>query len=337
MSLTAVLKAGDAEAVSAEQYTGYEAKLEILDAYQEETDSIAMNMGESCFRTDCVFEKGVYYVYVNVSGNYLEKDSETVGPLIISESARADEEPIVNTAPEPTENPVKKKVCIWPFKGSDMEIDLGTLAKDAQGDPLVYKIVSSSFIEGTDYVVSDTKLVMDHFSLSKGAFDIQATDPGGLSCNVELVVTSYNVGVITCIVLVAGAVVAFLAIGFSVWWWSRRPFRGTITINGVPRTPRRGRCRLSLFRPEGTGLNVSKCYFQATGEDYIYLITDIPLKSSQLRETGKKTKIRTGVQVVLKADKEGTANFTVKFESRIKQGGTGRRPPEEEYERISRK
>lgn len=321
----AKLKSGSMIADSLEQYTGYDAEFKILNAYQEEIENMAMDIGDSCFKADYAFGEGVYYVKVTVRGNYLERDSKIIGPLRISKNT--DEKAAENTAPEPIDSPVKKKVYIWPFKGGKIEIDLGMLAKDAQGDHLVYKIVSSSFVEGTDYELSDDKLVVDHFSLPKGSFDIKVTDTGGLSCNVELIIVSYNVGIITCILLAAGAAAVFAAVGLNLWWWRKKPFRGTITVNGNARTPRRGRCRLSLFQLKNVGLNMTKCYFQATGENYIYLITDIPVRSSQLRETGKKTKIKTGMQVVLQADKEGVEKFTVKFESRMNSKGTGGRAP----------
>ena len=53
---------------------------------------------------------------------------------------------------------------------------MNTLARDAEDETLQYKIVSSSFIENTDYTVDgDGKLLLEHFSLSKGAFTIRAT------------------------------------------------------------------------------------------------------------------------------------------------------------------
>lgn len=316
----AKLKSGSMIAASSEQYTGYEAELKILNEYQEEIGHMAMDMGDSCFEADYAFEEGVYYAKVTVSGNYLERDSKVIGPLMISENT--DEKLAVNTAPEPIDTPVKIKVFIWPFKGGSIDVDLESLARDAQEDKLVYQIVSSSFMEGTDYELSENKLHIDHFSLSKGSFDIKATDTGGLSCNVELIITSYNVGIITCIILAIGTMAALLGCGFSFWWWSKRRFRGTIIVNGTEKTPNHGRYPLSRFQLESTGLNMSKCYFQATGENYIYLITDIPLKSGQLRNAGKKTKIETGRKVYLQADKEGAEKFEVKFESRIKQKGT---------------
>lgn len=333
----AKLKSGSIITTSSEQYTGYEAELKILNAYQEEIENMTMDMGDNCFEADYVFGEGVYYAKVTVRGNYLERDSQVIGPLMISENT--DKELAANTAPEPIDTPIKKKVYIWPLKGGKIEINMQTLAKDAQGDQLVYKIVSSSFVEGMDYELSDDKLVMEHFSLPKGSFDIEATDTGGLSCNVELIITSYNVGVITCILLAIGTVAVLVAVGFNLWWWRRKRFRGTITVNGTAKTPNRGRYPLSRFQLESTGLNMSKskCYFQATGENYVYLITDVPLKSAQLRETGKRTKIQTGMRVVLQADKEGAAKFTVKFESRIKQNGARSRSPRRKTVRPARR
>lgn len=68
--VAAGLKAGDMTATSSEQYIGYKAKLKILNAYQEEIDSTMMDIGEKCFESDYVFDEGIYYIVVDVRGNY---------------------------------------------------------------------------------------------------------------------------------------------------------------------------------------------------------------------------------------------------------------------------
>ena len=156
-----------------------------------------------------------------------------------------------------------------------------TLASDPDNDELRYQLVSSSFIEDTDFRVDGNIITLDHFSLSKGSFDIKATDTGGLSCNIEVIVTSYNVGVMACIGLAIAALIALLIIGGNIWYWSQKPFRGTISVQsylngkykGTPRTPRRGKCKLSAFQLDPLGLDYNKSYFQATGQQFIWLHT----------------------------------------------------------------
>ena len=118
---------------------------------------------------------------------------------------------------------------------------------------------------------------MDHFSLSTGSFDIKATDKGGLSCNVEVIVKSYNVGLMTLIGLCISGLIALIVVGFNVWYWTRKPFRGTVsaqsccngTYRGQPRTKKRGRIKLSAFGMDPIGLDYNKSYVQATGSNYV--------------------------------------------------------------------
>lgn len=105
-----------------------------------------------------------------------------------------------NTPPVPVNPVIEETVKIWPFAGGSFTLDMNALATDAQDSTLRYKIESTSFIEGTDYTVDNNGiLTMDHFSLSKGSFTISATDSGGLSCEINVIVKSINIGLMTLI------------------------------------------------------------------------------------------------------------------------------------------
>ena len=59
-----------------------------------------------------------------------------------------------NTPPVPVNPVIEETVKIWPFAGGSFTLDMNALATDAQDSTLRYKIESTSFIEGTDYICS---------------------------------------------------------------------------------------------------------------------------------------------------------------------------------------
>lgn len=130
---------------------------------------------------------------------------------------------------------------------------MNELATDAQDSTLRYKIESTSFIEGTDYTVDNNGiLTMEHFSLSKGSFTISATDSGGLSCEINVIVKSINIGLITLIGMGILALVTAVIFAILLYIAITKPFRGTISAQsycngvyrGTPRNPKRGREKL---------------------------------------------------------------------------------------------
>ena len=184
VTLHATLWEGFESAQSASQYEGYEAVLYITNAYGDIIDALPMAVVGDHFELMHIFGEGVYYLYADVSGNNLEKVSNTFGPITSTP----------NTAPYPIESPLSYTVNLWPIIGGNLELDLTTLAEDAEEETLTYRISSSSFIEGEDYRVEDNVLTVDHFSLSRGGFTVIATDSGGLSCEIEMNITVRHIG-----------------------------------------------------------------------------------------------------------------------------------------------
>lgn len=329
IKVIASLKSGTILANTNEQYSGYNAKLQIMNAYGELIDSLPMSVDNGAFIASYQPAEGTYFINVYVSGNHLEKTSSDIGPITVS-TAVDNESNNVNSAPIPKSNPVKKTVYIWPFKGGSISIDMATLASDPNDDNLRYEIVSSSFIEGEDFNVDNGIITLDHFSLSKGSFDIKATNTKGLSCNIEVIVTSYNVGIMACIGLAIVAFIVLLIIGINIWYWSRKPFRGTISVQsycngsyrGTPRTPRRGKCKLSVFQLDPLGLDYNKSYFQATGQQFIWLHTNIPVIWNGQKTN--KVRIQSGAEVTLSIKEGDSKLLYVRFDSRMK--GTPRGP-----------
>lgn len=294
VTVKAYLKSGDIIADNEKQYMGYSAKLQILNAYEEIIDSISMEIVKDHFEIDYIFNEGIYYLNTIVSGNYLEKTSNSIGPLTVA----LDKKESNNTAPYPVDNSVEETVYLWPFIDNSYILDLKTLAVDNEDTTLKYKIISSSFMEETDYSVSsDDILTVRNYSLSKGAFTIRAIDSGGLSCEIELIIQSYNVGIIIFIgigIIIVTAII-ILAVLLRIKFYM--PFKGTVfaqsycngKYRGEPMQKRRGRIRLSDFGMEPTGLNYNKCYFQATGKEFVYLIVNKPVLWNEQRV--KKIKV----------------------------------------------
>jgi len=327
----ATLTSGNTTATSSNQYTGYEANLHIKDAYGEEIKSIPMTVKDNYFEAKYRFDEGAFYINVDVKGNYLEKSSEDIGPILVSVKTEETVPKVINNAPEPVETPVTERVAIWPLKEANLSVDMSTLAKDVEDTTLKYKIISSSFIEGTDYTVDGNVINMDHFSLSTGSFDIKATDKGGLSCNIEVIVKSYNVGLMTLISLAIGGLIALIVVIFNIWYWTRKPFRGTVSAQsycngayrGQPRAKKRGRIKLSAFGMDPIGLDYNKSYVQATGSNFVYLITDKPVMWNGQRTN--KVRVQGGAEVSITVNERDGRLLYIRFDSRVK--GNARRQP----------
>lgn len=317
------LAAGDTIA-EPDQYGGYTAKLEVLDKNEKILDTKDMELTSDGFQASYAFSEGVFYYRVVVNGYSLTKVSEKIGPITINKNTAPE-----NTAPAAVESVVEKKVTIWPFKGGSFELDLNTLAKDKEDSALDYQIISSSYLEGTDYTVKDHILKQSHFSLSKGSYTVRAVDSGGLSCDIEVKVVTYNVGLIALIGIGIAVLIGLLIFAFLLWIALTKPFGGAIIVQGyangeyskkIKKEPRRGRCKLSLFDLKHTGLNYRRCYFQATGKNYIELVTNIPVYYD-----GRKTnrvRIENGTEVMTFVDEENTKRIYIRFESRRRNRST---------------
>lgn len=343
LHVSAVLLSGDEEVAEPERYDGYQAEAVITDAYGDTLDTVAMPLGNEGFEYEYVPDEGVYFVKVTISGNYLEKTSEAMGPITVmpepapepvhesgSESAPAPVEkpkPPVNTPPEPVEEVVERTVNIWPIYGGHFEIDFNGLAKDEQDSELRYTIDSSSYMEGTDYKYENGTLKMDNFSLSKGTFDIKATDTGGLSCHITLKIQTINIGLIALIGIGVIALIVLAVFLILLRIALTKPFRGKLTvqsnvkgqIKGRTVQPRRGRCKLSLFSLDQTGLNYTKSYIQASGSNYVTLVTDKPVTVDG--RTSNSVKVQSGVQTTVRVRQDTTDFIQIRFESRMKEGG----------------
>ena len=302
ITISARLRAGSDVANREEQYVGYEAELITSDAYLDNIVSYQMSVNGDHFEITKNFDEGVYFYYVRVKGNYLEKSSETFGPITFTTDELSEEDKN-NTPPYPVKDPVEYSVNIWPIFGASLDIDMTTLAKDDQDSTLRYKLESSAFIDGTDYTVDGNTIKMTHFSLKKGGFNVRATDSRGLSCDIEVIVKTRNIGVIALIAIGAAALIVLAVAGFIAYKNWAAPFMGEITVENVParendtKQKSRGRLRLGAFMVGQTGFG-KDCYFQASGKDYITFVSRKPVYPAYGNPT-KKVKIKSSYDTEL--------------------------------------
>ncbi len=269
------------------QYTGYTGTLIRMDSYRNEIGREDMQIQDGSFVFEDTLEEGTYYFKVEVTGNYLDKESEELGPVVVSLPAATEEteaEPETsavdsNTPPVPVENPVKKTVYLIPFRDNEFDLDMTTLAKDTEDTDLHYEVVSSSFVENEDYTVTGNQIKVTNFSLVKGAFTIRAYDSLGEYCDIEVIITSINVGILTLLILAVIALIVLIVVICVIRYWAGKPFRGVVNVrsevNGQTKSDskkgRRGNIPLSRFDVDKLGLK-KKTRFQATGKNSIYFI-----------------------------------------------------------------
>ena len=326
----AYLSAGDIKADSS-NIGGYEAKLILSDAYGAEIDTFPMSITGDHFELSKNLANGVYFAKVNVTGNSLDKTSESLGPIEVSDKALTEEEKN-NTPPVPVSEKIKKTVYIIPFKDNSITFDLKGLAKDAEDQKLHYMVASSSFIEGKDYSLDDNfVLKLYHYSLSRGDFDIKATDSKGLSCNISIVIKSINVGVVTAIAVLIIGLIVLTVMGYLAYKIWGTPFGGPITVKSEKGgdkkeqtiTKKTGRLPLSRFRVHNIGFDTKKTYFEASGKPYIFMCS-----SKEFYCNGKLTKrakISNNIPVNVKPNKESADIITVEYQSRLKERKNSRR------------
>ncbi len=336
LSVYAALRSGSVVASRDEQYTGYSAEIQIKNAYGELLEAVPMAVKNGRFEADCPLKEGAYFIGVHVTGHYLDRNSEDIGPLTVAalaptptpkknvgdkEENPPEPEPVINEPPASNKNPVDKTVFLWPFMNSSFVLDMATLAADPEGEALRYTIVSSSFMEGTDYTVDGNILTLGHFSLSKGSFDIKATDPGGLFCNIEVRVTSHNVGIWALIALGVAALVGLGILAVLTHIATHRLWRGVLQVvnlqpnGGINREHNsfRGKLPLSYFLLGACGFDSRKSYFIALPGNQIEFRSNKPFYVNGVAVT--KTAVLANMAIY--ADEDRTMGIKINTKPRI--------------------
>lgn len=309
IAVRAYLTERDSKASDEKQYEGYEAELQIMNASDESvSDTVPMSLAGEHFELVRPLEKqGIYKFKVHVTGNGLDKVSEVLGPITATFKELTEAEKN-NTAPTPVENPVEHEVFVWPsfspIGDKDLSIDLATLATDKEDQELTYAIVSSSFMDD-DYNIKGNNLTITRFSIPKGAFTVRAMDSLGKSCDIEVIVVSHSVAMITAIVALVGLLIAIIVLLILLYIALTRPFRGEIAVysnvdgsyRGSSIVGRRGRIKLTAFGLDPIGINYSKSYIQATGKSYVLLKTNVPVMFAG--KPTKEVRVENGVNTIV--------------------------------------
>lgn len=328
------LSAGTVVATEASQYTGYEAVLYIMNGYEEVIKKVPMTVSDDGFQADVDLDEGSYYFKTSLSGNYITKDSEMIGPIdarFIDHTPEVTPTPVpTNTAPKPVKDTIEYKVNIWPFVGAKpINVDLSKLATDNEDATLRYSIESSSFMEGNDYTVSGNDLSLFNYSLRKGIFIVKATDSGGLSCEITINVVTNNIPLKIIIVLGILLILLIAALIALIVYWSISKFVGSCFVryfddatgeysDEVMRKRNKGKIKLVAFNLSSANkiFDARKCYFQATGKSHVYFVTNKKVFANGIMTN--KVEIRgDGFEIDIKPTQDSSNGIKVRFESML--------------------
>jgi Mg-chelatase subunit ChlD len=300
------------QAVSAAQYEGFKARLTIDDGKggSEAFDMVLGNEGFEYLFTP--IQSGTYTVRADISGQ--DYDLHT-GSIMLN---------IENTPPV-AQKDLDETVLIWPFLDNQSTFDLSPCAIDAQDPVLRYEVETSAFLED-EYKLEGQGLTMMAYSLTKGSFVIRAYDSDGAYCTFKVTVSTVNVGLIGVLLLVGGILLALAIIGFILWRALNKRFMGSCYVTQfdeqgnyyeeVRREKGRGRIKLSAFNLKDPGINTSKCYFQASGKNHVFLCTDTKMYGDGRHD--KKFLVEgNGYDVTITKEEHGQRGIRVKFVSRL--------------------
>lgn len=298
--------------IEAEQYADFDAVLNIVDA-NGETATQAMRLGDDGFTAEVnLTDRGVYQISAEVTGQDYDLTSE---PLTLN---------VGNSAPTKVAD-IEQSVTLWPFIDNSVTIDLTPGATDAQDDTLTYEVESTAF-QPDDYTLDGADLTVSNFSLPQGSFTIRAYDSDGAYCTFNVLITTINVGLITLIVIAAGALIALIVIAVVLYILLNKRFTGKLFVcefnfddggvyhEEVSRQKSRGRIKLAAFGVNTYGID-PKAYIQASGKDYVTLIVKTPVFSGG-RQTRKVRIPGNGYPVTVCPDPAGRYGVQIRFESR---------------------
>lgn len=269
-------------------------------------------------KPETIDEKGYHFSFTP------EKINTYYGVVtVIGDEAKISSEQLAfnveNSAPYATEDVIKKHVNIWPFLfKTDATVDLSSCAKDSEDSKLTY-IVNSSTWDESEYTLEDNLLTVNSFkNYSKGSFEIQAVDSLGSYCTVNVKYTSTNIGVLTLCIILLAILLTVVLLGAITYKKAGIPFMGDIVVTNVSnsslsakQSKNRGSIKLSYFVVGDTGFHKGT-RFQATGKDYVYMVSKKKMYSDRLFRPAKKIKVdQSGI--VVYSDAQKTKGISVKF------------------------
>ena len=311
-----ILKSGSTPG-SAESYRDYTADLLVTDVQGNTLSTIPMKQEGDHFQSEVELPEGAYFFIVRVLGKYdMEK---------MSDSIKIEVEQPQNHPPVPVNETISENVTVWPVRTQPYQLDLKTLATDPdEGDTLTYTVTESSFLAGEDYSVDENQiLTLQRFGrLPRGMFEITATDSGGESCAIQV---NLQIRFVAFFVAAGIGVAAALALLILILLIRRSfgvAFMGSVTASNIATgvrdtiTPNRGRVRLRAFEIGDAGLS-GRCYFQATGRDYVNFIVPWPARPVY-NEMGRRTRrvqIENDMDTGIFANADLTNGVNVYFKS----------------------
>lgn len=295
----------------------YTAKL----VSEGDKEEIPMEIGKGCFEKTLKFDKeGTYKYHFVLTGSGIDKSTDeftlNVGnyPPVIEDNF-----------------PKEYKFSVWPFFTKNVEVDLTGAATDPDGDTITYEVSSATYNDSS-YKIDGNKFVLtDLYDMSKGVATIKASDSHNTSSEFDISIKLVNIGIITLIVI-GGIVILVLAFfGIMTYILVNKRFMGECYVSSfnyetgeyseeVMRTKGRGRIKLSAFGVRAPGIDVSKCYLQATGKNYIYLVSKKPLFGGGSKS--KKIKI-TGAETQITAESGASSGLIIRFKSRLDNDNGG--------------
>ncbi len=303
-------------------YEDYKAILHLTKQTNDnESDNVVkeldMKADNSCYTAEITIDEiGTYSMYMQVIGNGIEKKTDE-NPIVVN---------VGNSAPVVNKDKIEQHFWVIPFITDTGDIDISEAVTDAEDSKLSYYVESSSF-KDTSYKLDGETLVMtDFYDLSEGSFTIKATDSNGASAEFEVDVTTTNVGILTLIVVGSIVLILLILAFLKLRHDLLLKFSGTITVtpegnasgSATSLNPIRGRCKLSSFGVTLPGLDTSKCYFQATGKNYIVFVSKKKFYISGLSSPVKKIKIQgNGTETAIMSAPNSEDMLYLSFESML--------------------
>jgi uncharacterized protein YegL len=301
--------------IEASKYDGYSAELIVKDSSGGES-AYPMQIGGNGFIYAYTLDAyGTFELSARIYGRGYE---ERGGSFFAN---------VGNTPPKANQD-LERHVNLWPFKDNSAVIDLSPAASDDEDAVLSYGVISSAF-NPDEYSIDGSRLLIKSYSLSKGSFEISATDSQGASCSFNVLITTTNIGLwasvgLGALILTAAGVLVLLA-----YLASRKRFRGVISIvmfddeSGAyemrTKRPSRGAIALSSFGfgRNSTKIDMKKCKFHATGKKFIRFTSPKPLYTP--RGLKKEYQIEgNGIdEATISASREASSGFRVTFTSEL--------------------
>ena len=309
---------GDGKVTDTAELQDIKAYVTIKSGDQEETIEMTLkgDQFEAVFTPD---KEATYYAHITAEG-----------PLMRAEADEVYEISVNNSAPIPPEETPKAHANIWPIIGGKATIDLNGTATDPEGEALTYTVDSTAFNEG-DYSMSDNKLTVSHFSISKGSFTVRATDPRGAFCTFDVMFTSTNIGLIMAILTVLGILAALAIIVYGIYKIRGTAFMGDIYVTPYDQdsdaeyearrqTPMRGTLALETFGLGSMGF-AKGCYFQADGKNMRTIFkSKKPVYTSGYANGTKEVIIEKRSKVMISPQADMSKGIEVEFHSILDSG-----------------